>query len=214
MTPGQLNTAMRQRYNAVGDTFFSDAEVYDIIYQACMIMAQECFVIENTYTTTSVSGTREYAYPTSAIAIRRVEYDGDKVEPAPWGMDSDPKTSTTEVSGDPKWYSLWNDEIIFYPTPSATGDTIKIFTFNEPQAISSSSTLEIPTLYHLDIIDFGLSVFYAKDGNQSMSQFYDRKWQENLARIKRTQAKRKRGDQFAVVRDDEDGPNIFGVISG
>jgi len=213
MTPGALNTAIRQRYNAVGDTFFSDAEVYDIIYQACMIMAQECFVIENTYTTTSVSGTREYAYPTTAIAIRRIEYDGEKVLPAPAGLDSDPKTSTTEVSGDPRFYALWNNEIIFYPTPSATGDTIEIFTYNEPQAIESTSTLEVPSEYHLDIIDFGLSVFYAKDGNQSMAMFHDRKWQENLNRIKRTRAKKKRGDQFAVVRDDDDS-GIFGVISG
>lgn len=210
MTPAQINTAIRNRYNAVGDTFFSDAMVWDIIYQAQMIMSQECFAIENTYSTTSVSGTRTYAFPTSAISIKRIEYDGEKLLPVT--VDDDPKTSTTEVSGDPTEYAVWNNEIILYPTPSATGDTIKIYTFNEPQAVTSTSTLEVPSEYHLDIIDFGLSIFYAKDGDQSMALYHRRLWQDALNRIKRTRAKKKRGDELAVVRDQDEARTISELI--
>jgi hypothetical protein len=208
MTPSEINQAIRQRYNAVGDDFFSNQLVWDLIYQAQMIMANECFAIERKYTSTSTAGTRELDYPTSAIAIRRVEYDGEKL--APVSIDQDPKTSTTEVTGDPRQYAIWNNEIILYPTPSATGDTITIYTYNEPQPVTSSSTLEVPTEYHLAIIDFGLSIFYAKDGNPQMAQYHDNRWREQLERIKRTRAKKKRGDQLAVVRDAEDVPNIYG----
>ena len=208
MTPQQLDTAIRQRYNAVGDTFFSSQMVWDLIYEAQMVMAQECFLIERKYTSTSTAGTREVDFPTSAISVRRIEYDGNKLTPK--DIDDDPKTSTTEVSGTPREYTLWNNEVILYPTPSATGDTITIYTYNEPQAVTSSSVLEVPTEYHPDIINFGLSIFAAADGNPQMGQYYDGKWERALNRIKRSTAKKKRGDQFAVVRDAEDQTNLLG----
>lgn len=213
MTPQDINQAVRERYNAVGDTFFNDNLVYDAIYQAQMIMAQECFVIENIYSTTSVAGTRNYAFPTSTMTIRRVEYDGEKVIPA--SIDKDPKTSTTEVSGDPRLYAIWNNEIVFFPTPSATGDTILIYTYNEPQQVTSNSVLDVPSRYHPDMIDFVLSIFYAKDGNLQMSSFHRNLWESSLARIKRTRAKEKTSDELVVVADYEDRSDIFGaLISG
>lgn len=211
MTPDQLESAARNRYNAISDPFYSSEMIRDIIYQACMEMANEANVIERVYTTTSTSGTREYSYPTNAKAIRRVEYDGEKVIPV--SLDMDPKTSTTEVSGDPATYGIWNQEIYFFPTPSATGDTIKIFTFNRPQRITTGSqTLEVPEQYHLDIIEYILSIFYAKDQNHQMSVYHRNLWREALARIKRENAKRHHGDMFAVVKDEDEIPYFPGMV--
>jgi len=72
MTPSELELAARNRYNAVGDPHFSSAMIMDIIYQASMEIANECLCIEQSYTTTSIASTREYAYPTNAFAIRNV----------------------------------------------------------------------------------------------------------------------------------------------
>jgi hypothetical protein len=204
MTPAEINTAIRNRYNAVGDTFFNDQMVYDIIYQACLEMATESNVIESTYSTTSTAATRTYAFPTTAISIRRVEYDGDKVLPV--SVDEDPKTSTTEVSGRPTEYAVWDNEIVFYPTPDVSALTINIHTYNEPQPITASSTLEVPSEYHMMIVDLGLSIFYAKDGNIQMSQYHEAKWQGHMNKIKRSTAKKKRGDAFVVVKDEETTP--------
>lgn len=82
MTPSELELAARNRYNAVDDPHYSSAMIMDIIYQASMQLAIECHCIERTYTTTSTNGTREYSYPTNAIAIRRVEYKGQKLLPS------------------------------------------------------------------------------------------------------------------------------------
>lgn len=200
MTPDQIETAIRARYNADGDTFFSSALVWGIIDQAQLELAHETYLIESTYSTTSVSGTREYAFPTSTIAIRRVEYDGEKLFPVE--IDDDPKTSTTEVTGTPATYSIWNNEIILYPTPSATGDTIQIYTYNEPQTITSgSTTLSVSSEYHMPIVDLALSIFYAKDGNLQLAEYHRQLWQAAVNRIKRERAKKKYQDQFAVVRD-------------
>ena len=41
MTPTEIMTRARTRYNAVGDKFFSDAELLDGIYEASMELAIE-----------------------------------------------------------------------------------------------------------------------------------------------------------------------------
>lgn len=204
MTPNQLEEAVRNRYNAIGDSFYSSDMIMDLIYQACMEMALEAFVIERKYTTTSTSGTREYAYPTNAFAIRRVEYDGDKLSPV--SLESDPKTSTTEQSGTPRGYAVWNEELILFPTPDESSKQIDVYTYNRPQAVTSSSTLEVPAEYHLNIIDFMLSAMYAKDQNQGMSTYHRNLWERGLERIKRHKNKKKNADQYHVVSDVEDQP--------
>lgn len=200
MTPSELETAVRNRYNAIGDNFYSSSMIMDLIYQASMELALEAFVIEKKYTTTSTSGTREYPYPTNAFAIRRVEYDGKKLYPV--SLDADPKTSTTEQSGTPRSYAIWNEEMVLFPTPDASSKTIDVYTYNRPQAITNSSTLEVPVEYHLNMLDFMLSAMYAKDQNQNMASYHRNLWERGINRIKRHQMKKKTGDQFATVLDE------------
>jgi hypothetical protein len=210
MTPSELELAARNRYNAIDDPHFSSAMIMDIIYQASMTLAVECFCIEQTYTTTSTSGTREYSYPSNAMSIRRVEYNGVKVIPST--LERDPKSNTSAPSGTPAEYAIWEDDIIFFPTPNATGDTVKVFTYNRPQAVTSSSTLEVPAEYHLDMIDLILSVMYAKDQNEGMATYHRNLWEKSINRIKRQRAKKLRGDMFMVVRDEAENPAHPGIL--
>ena len=48
-----IMTRARQRYNAVGDDFFSDQMLRDLIFDAQSILAKEGWVIEKTFTTPS-----------------------------------------------------------------------------------------------------------------------------------------------------------------
>lgn len=210
MTPLELEEAARNRYNAIGDNFYSTDMIMDLIYQAQMELALEAFVIERKYTTTSTASTRAYAFPSNAFAIRRVEYDGDKIYPV--SLEADPKTSTTEISGRPRGYAIWNEELILYPTPDESSKEIVVYSYNRPQAVTTSSTLEVPVEYHLQMIDFLLSVMYGKDQNMQMANYHRELWEKSISRIKRQHAKKKRGDQFAVVRDIEDYPIEPGVI--
>lgn len=210
MTPSELESAARNRYNAIGDNFYSSLMIMDLIYQAEMELALEAFVIERKYTTTSTAGTRELVYPTNAFSIRKIEYKGEKIYPV--SLEDDPKTSTTEVSGTPTGYAIWNEEIILFPTPDTTSDQIDVYTYNRPQAVTESSVLEVPPEYHLQMIDFIISVMYGKDQNLNMAQYHRNLWEASIARIKRQQMKKKSGDQFAVVRDICDysnGPGAF-----
>lgn len=210
MTPADLELYARERYNAVGDPHFTSQMILNLIYQAQMEMALECYCIENTYSTTSTNGTREYSYPTNAIAVRRVEYNGVKLYPRT--LEADPKTSTSAPSGTPSTYAIWNRELILFPTPDATGDTIKVFTYNMPQVVTAGSSLDVPSKYHLNIIDYILSIFYAKDQNESMATYHRNLWERGINRIKRERAKSRRGDELMVVRDEAELPAHPGIL--
>lgn len=203
MTPTEIETTARQRYNAVGDDFFPQEMIMDLIYAASLQLALEAYPIEKVFSTTSVADQKEYTYPTQMVGIRRIEYDGVKIDPM--DLIDDPKTSTTEPTGKPYGYSIWADVIRLYPTPSESSKTIKIFGFNEPQRVTTSSVLEIPTEYHLDIVEYILSAFFAKDKDRNMSTYHRDLWDRAVGKAKRDRAKRKRTDRFSVVKTGEYG---------
>lgn len=214
MTLTELVTFIRQRHNAVGDSFWSDAELYNLIWAACLEMAREALVIENTYTTSTVAGTQEYTYPTNAIGIKRVTWDGAKLKKISFREDDSITGQNAETTGqgNPAYYFIWNDTIYLRPIPSSVA-TLKIFTFNEPQALSTTSSLEIPRQFHVDVADYVLSCMHSKEKNYSGAQYYRNLWDKKLLRIKAWQRKRLRTDDFAAVNDTESlAENFVGSI--
>lgn len=210
MTPLQLQSAARNRYNAIGDPFYSNDFINNIILEACTILTNEGFVLERKYSTTSVKSQREYAYPSNATAIRRVEYNGVKLLPT--YLEKDPKTSNTEPSGTPTQYAIWNREMVFFPTPDSAGDTITVYTYNTPQEITDLSVLEVPEEYHPMMVNFICAHMAYKDTNNAKGTNYMNLWQSDLDRAKRQNAKRKYKDEYQVVRDEAEQPAHPGVL--
>ena len=58
MTPGEIETAAREQYNAVNDTFWSSAEIMNLIFQATSEMANKTWCIKSTETQSSVAPKR------------------------------------------------------------------------------------------------------------------------------------------------------------
>lgn len=205
MTPSQLNEAARQRYNAVGDKFWSDSELYRLMYAAHQEFARETLCIERVYTTTSVAGQQQYSYPTNTISIKRIEYNGQKLVPVTFREDDAItmlNASTTE-RGTSQYYFIWNNTLYLRPLPDTDGLTIKIYSYNEPQEISNTSTFEIPTMFHMDTINYMLSEMYAKDKDFNASKYYRDLWVLSLQNGKKWAQKKKRGDAFNAVQDVE-----------
>jgi hypothetical protein len=205
MTTQDLVTAIRRQYNSVGDSFFSDDEILNLIYQACLDMNAECGgkLIERVYTTSTVAAQQEYDYPTSTMSIKRIQYDGQKLSPIDFreddaitGMDQD-----TTSSGTPQYYMIFNETIYLRPIPSGVG-TLKIWSFNEPQALTISSTLEIPTQFHMNLREFCLAEMAMKDSNAQAADRYLMNWEKSKLRAKKWTMNRKRADSFGVVKDE------------
>jgi len=203
MTPSELELAAKQIYNAVDDPAYPSTMMMTLIYMACMEMVLDCnCLIEKTYETESTAGTREYAFPSQATSIRRVEYDGKKVMPTTLEHDPKSSTSTTAVTGTPGEYAVWEQDIIFFPTPDESDITIKVFAYARPQTVTSSSVLEVPEEHHPAIINYLLSNMYAKDTNHQMADYYRALWNEDKKKIKAMEARKKRGDRLHIVEDD------------
>ena len=119
LTVTNILTRARQRYNAVNDDFYSDAELMDMLFDAQSVLAKEGWVIEKTYTTPAISGTRTYTYPVTTLAIKEVRHDYDLCCKAK--LRHDPKTDASDPTGKPREYALWEDTIYMYPTPDTDG---------------------------------------------------------------------------------------------
>ena len=206
MTPSEIILAARQRYNAVGDTNWSDAEICSLIYFGELQLFTELgMVIENTFTTSTVIGTREYAYPSNAASIRRIEFNGKKLFPITF-RDDDSLTNQNEATtdtGEPVYYEIFDSTIYLRPIPS-TVDDLKMYANCEPQAVTTTSTLEIPSFTHGALVDYVVAEMAAKDLNFKMAEYYMSKWQNtHIPSIKKRIKLNKRGDSFAVVQSEE-----------
>ena len=205
MTSAQIEAAARNKYNSTGDTFYTSSEIVDYIYQAQLELAQVCPIIEAVYTTTSVASQQEYSYPANTSIIKRVTYDGKKLSPFTL-RDDDAVTglsSVTTTTGTPEFYAIWGRVLYLRPVPATAALTIKIFSINEPQAMTVSSALEVPSLFHMDIVDFVVSQMAHKDENSRAALTYEARWEKAKIRAKAWAQKRKRGDAFAAVQSEE-----------
>lgn len=204
MTPTQVILASRNAYNAVGDSFFSDDEILGLLYDACLEMSRESLVIERVYSTSTVIGTQEYDFPANTIAIKRVTYDGRKLRPISFRED-DTITGLNQANttqGTPEYYYQWNETIGLRAIPDAV-KTLQIYSYNEPAVIATTSTIEIPSMFHRGLVYYVVAEQAAKDLNFSAAQYYQNKWVKVLSDAKKWARKRKRTDSPANVQDEE-----------
>lgn len=204
MTPAQIQAAARRKYNAVGDTFFTDDEFFYLIYEAESRLAQEALVIEETYSSTSVASQREYAWPTQALAIKRIEYDGSKLKQINLREDDVITLLNTDVSdtGTPEYYALWKRSIFLRKTPGTSALTIKIYTYDLPSLqTSSSATLNTPVIFHKDIVNFIVANMAIKDGNGTIYDRFNNMWEKAVEDAIQFQRKRARKDGMPRVQN-------------
>lgn len=207
MTPSQLEQAARERYNAVGETFWSQSEILTLIYGASLELATETKCIEETYTTTTVADTQEYDFPTNTISLKYVTYNGIPIDP----IDLDQansitlNTTTSNTTGSPLGYSVWGRTISFWPTPD-DAKTVKLYTYDEPQVIVITSTLQVPSTFHIRMLNYINAHMAFKDSNFTMYDKLIALWEKDKLYVKQWVAKRKRGHRFAAVKDEESMP--------
>ncbi len=204
MTPSEIVEYARQQYNSVSDDFFTDDELYRHIWAAQMELARKAMVIERVYTTSTVASQQEYEFPTNTIAIKRITYDGKKLKPVTFREDDclTLGNSASAATGTPQYYAVWNETLYLRPVP-ATVATLKIFSYNEPQEVSNTSTIEVPSMFHLDIADYLVWRKALKDKNFQAAQNYKMVWDQKVQDAKLWQRRAKRGDSFTAVQDQE-----------
>lgn len=210
MTPSEINTAARSKYNSTGDTFYTEDEINTLIYEACIELARKAFVIEKLYTTSTVASQQTYVFPTNTIMIRRVEYNGQKLQKIDIREDDliTNLSMSTSATGTPGFYFEWEETLYLRPVPDSVG-TLKIYSYNEPQAVVTTTALEVPTQWHMGIVNYVASELAAKDENPNMAAHFLLKWEKTVNDAIGFQRRRKRGDSFATVKDADVFPRTY-----
>ncbi len=201
MTLSTLTDFIRAAYNsAEGDTFFTSAWMIKQIWAAETQLANEGWVIENTYQTTSVIGTRSLAWPANCLAVKEVRYKGTKLLKV--DLENDPKNDDNNPTGTPASYTVWDKEIILFPTPDTDSETIQIRTYQAPSELSAATDpLNVPDEYQICIADKVLAEMAIKDQNLSLANMYLSKWEQCVSKAKQNQRRQKRSDKQARTKD-------------
>lgn len=216
MTPQQIEDAARRKYNSVGSSFFAQAEIWDLIYQAELEISAETKMLEAKSTSlTTTAGTQTYAYPTGVSEIKRVEVDGVKIKRIDFRED-DRLTllnSNSTERGTPQYYFDWDKTLYLRPIPDTSSLTIKIYHYEEPLPVTAAAqTLEVPSLWHMCIVDRVVAEMALKDGNAAVADRYFSRWYDvHMPKMVKWTRKRRSGDTFAVVRDEDD---LVGTVLG
>ena len=162
--------------NAVQSNW-SDSELYQLFYAKSQEAVSVLGLIEGTTTSTSTAGTETYSYPSNYIRLRRVRYNGQGLKYIPFRNYEARASSGTAPSGTPREWSAWNNTVYLLPTPTTSSDTITFFGEKQQSAITgSSSTLDIPEVFHPALCDAVIAEMFAKDLNTTMMNFYSNKW--------------------------------------
>lgn len=202
MAPDDLVLQARQAYNAVGDTFFSATELYNLIWEAEQILAMETKCIETIQSTSTVANQREYEKPSTCMSIKHITYDGQTLYPIDF-MDDDVITGYSEATtqtGTPTYYLDYGDSIFLRPIPAEV-KTLKLWFYAEPQTVSATSSLEVPVKYHMMIVDYLLHHMFSKDNKADLSAYHLNKWTASVSRARTVEAKKRRGDRAAAVKN-------------
>lgn len=210
MTLSSLTDFIRSAYNSAdGDTFFTSQWMITQIWAAETQLANDGWVIEKTFTTPSVAGTRSLVWPTNCIGIKEVRYKGKQLLKV--DLENDPKDDENNPTGTPTSYAVWEKEVILFMTPDTDGDTIQVRTYQAPsQLVNGSDVLNVPDEYQICIADKVIAEMATKDQNIGLAREYMSKWLACVEKAKQNQRRQKRADKQARTKDyyfGSDGPS-------
>ncbi len=212
MTPLEVNTAARDIYNGVGDSFYSDLQIYNWMMQGSNELAKKAWLIETLSSPSTVAGTQGYAYPTNTIAIKRVTVNGKKLKRITMREDDAVtlSNSTAATQGWPIYYTDFNYTIYLRPIPDAVY-TMQVYSYSCSGTITATTTLAIPTLFHMDLVDYVLFRMFSKDKDPKMAEMHLSFWEQHVKDAIAYKNRLKRTDSFATVQSEDTLPvNILG----
>lgn len=196
--------------------FWSDLELYGLMQAKSNEVLSVIGLVEGKDTsTTTTASTSDYAFPTNFIKIRRLWVDGIPLKYLNFRQYEARAPQGIAPEGTPREFTMWNDTITLIPTPSTSALVITVFGEKQQSAITgSSSTLDIPSVFHPALCDAILSEMFAKDLNIGLAQFYQNKWlQFHIPNMRQfAKRRRRRGLPSVVIDADSAIETEFGTI--
>lgn len=142
VTRASLRTSIRRRVGELAITFFTDAEVDDLLNEAQEDFAAEKGVIEADLGFSTVANQYEYNLPINFVTMRMVLFEEeDKLHYISPRIQHVFLSSTVDERADPEFYSQWERIIRIYPVPPDNADSTTISQVGGISAIDTSVTV-------------------------------------------------------------------------
>lgn len=179
MTPSEILDTCRNRHNAANDTNWSDLEIYQLLTNRVNeALSYIGFVEQTSVSIVSVVGTEAYNYPTGAEIIENIDYNNRRLYKIDWSKYNLYKTrGSTQPRGTPTMFTVWANQILLVPIPSAAGDILKVRYYGIQSTIVPASTIVLPVSLHPHLVNGVLADMYAKDLNVQLYDRYQAQWQ-------------------------------------
>lgn len=204
LTAADILNRVRRQIDESTAAFWTDAEILDHIYDAECILSQIA-PIQKVYQTTSVAAQQNYALPEYCMEIKRITYKGEKlkkIDDREFDALTDRDQNSAE-SADPDFYWPFEREISLYPTPSTASDAIRVYCYARPVIYNAiNQPILVDQEYASDLKAYILWMMFDKDSD-SRADKWKGAWESRLKEIRAHVARKKRGDAFAVQKDED-----------
>ena len=158
--------------------------------------------------TDSVGNDGSYDLPSDFIRIRRVSYDGTKIDRIELEEIDDVRGSRGRgnTSGDPVWYYVWGTRLWLYPAPDENGiGNLDIYYVKAPDELVNSADIpEIPSHMHEDIVRYCLGRAKELDEEDGKAQEVMGDYEARL-NLTRDEANNPEINTYPSIRDIEGG---------
>lgn len=204
MTLAQLKTMNKYTLGEVGYNHFSEAEHVVHLNAAIEDVAAHTKYCrsEDVFTTTATE--EEIPYPTDAIAIVRIEYDGEELAKTSRDKLDSEDADWEDADGGPpeEWYPDRNLTFGLKPAPDVAYD-ITIFSVSKGNTLTNpTDTPNIPSAFHRMLSLFACGNMKREDGevdaSRSLFAEYNR-LREKLAKLKKTEEHRSSGPLISLA---------------
>lgn len=207
MTVSEFVDYVRNRHNAVSDTFWADSEIYALIEARANEVLSIIGLIEAKDTSlTTTASTQAYNLPTNWVFIKKLLVDNYACQQITFDeWDAEHTRGSTDPTGTPDRYFLWNDQINLVPVPATSSLTITLYGYKKQSSITSASDMiNIPSILHGRLCDGVIADMFAKDQKWQPHRTYEEKWlQVHIPAFKEYKAKRHTAGGFNVTYDTD-----------
>lgn len=184
-TVSDIATDVKRTFGDEAGVQVNDTDIARWINSAQIEIVSKNQILVADATTPSIAS--QYEYDVSGLNIQNihsVHYNGKKllgvsfVDFEDKYLSDDPNRSQ---SGVPEVWARWGNALTLYPTPSSSGDNIKIYFFAVPATVTApSDKLSLPDNYYPRILEYVLAQAYEMDENFAASDNKLNRFDSNL----------------------------------
>ena len=202
MTLTQFVDFVRNRHNAVSDSFWSDDEIYKLTEGRCQEVMGIIGLSEGVDTSlTTTASTQTYAIPTGYVRIKKLlvnNYPCRQITFEEW--DGEHNRGGTDPEGTPDRFFIWGSSIYLVPIPSASSQTITIYGEKQQTALETGVTIEVPSVLHYRLANGVLADMFVKDKDTATAKFYTDIWlNSDIPAFYQYQANKHQSANFAIT---------------